>query len=62
MIHDISVSPKTFIRDFDNHFNKITQIKTRYTDELYHRNIEVMREKFSRAESWISRNKKINIQ
>lgn len=57
MIHDISISPKTFIRDFDNHFHRIIQIKARYNDEFYYKNNEIMREKFSRAEAWKNRNK-----
>jgi hypothetical protein len=35
VVHDLVVSPKTFERDFENHFRKLSQVRTNLTTKKY---------------------------
>ncbi|WP_394120320.1 hypothetical protein [Planococcus donghaensis] len=57
MINDISMSPKTFARDFDKHYHEILIIKDRYNDIAFKENVENMKAKFNRAVAWETHNR-----
>lgn len=57
MITKISTSPRTFERDFDEIYSKIEILEDRYSRDKYRRNIEVMKNKFNRADNWKTNNR-----
>lgn len=57
MIIKISTSPRTFERDFDTVYAKIETLPQKYSRESYEKNVEIMVNKFKRAEEWKQRNR-----
>lgn len=55
MIEKISVSPKTFHRDFNSLYLKLSQIPSRYTLEKYKQNCSNLLRKYKQGENWKKR-------
>lgn len=56
LINRISISPEHFMRTFDTTYSKIEEVKIRYSEEKYQKNIRTMIEKNERARLWQRKN------